>query len=306
MGKITKGFITLAVGDYYCKLATHLFMSYKLFGNSEYPFYVITDEDGKKKLGNLFDGVIVKSGFTKTWVDKLAIFTDTPFDETIFIDADSSIVSDINYLFEKFEENGSDISGISRIKQLEKGEKGIQFGLAAIDELGLTYDFPKFNGGVYYYRKSELGRRAVDFMMQTVLPNYHEWGLLSGNKNEVYDEPVVIVTMIKFGMKTIPLETNAMYLVQNAKKVKWNLRKRKSSFKWYDKKVSPTIIHWKVGGTETYNYEKYDAKVKGIYYKRSFFVVKKRQVLSFVKFYIYPKLLKVFPKLRNTAKKYKD
>ena len=31
---MTKGFITLAVGEYYCKLAEHLYMSYKLFSGA--------------------------------------------------------------------------------------------------------------------------------------------------------------------------------------------------------------------------------------------------------------------------------
>ena len=41
-----KGFITLAAGDAYCRLAEHLYMSYKLFSVCDYPFYVITDKAG--------------------------------------------------------------------------------------------------------------------------------------------------------------------------------------------------------------------------------------------------------------------
>jgi hypothetical protein len=46
---MTKGFITLAVGDYYCWLAEHLYMSYKLYSNCKYPFYVITDKNGEER-----------------------------------------------------------------------------------------------------------------------------------------------------------------------------------------------------------------------------------------------------------------
>lgn len=56
---MTKGFITLAAGDAYCRLAEHLYMSYKLFSGCEYPFYVITDKEGEERLSKLFDGVIV-------------------------------------------------------------------------------------------------------------------------------------------------------------------------------------------------------------------------------------------------------
>ena len=301
-----KGFITVANGEYYCKLAKHLFMSYKMFGNCDFPFYVITDKEGEELLKDVFDGVIVWDGFTKSTVNKLVVFTNTPFEETIFIDADCSIVNDIGYLFERFEENGSELSAISGIHSLEGRKNGIQFSKTTIDKLGLTYDFPNFNGGVYFFNKAGQGKEMIDYMMNYVLPNYNELDLMVGNSAaEMYDEPVVIVSMIKWGMKTIPQETNAMYLVQNAKKVKWNMRKRNCSFQWYDKMVSPSIIHWKVGGTETYNYEKYDAKLFGLYYKKGFLFVFRKQLLSFVKFYIYPTLLKIFPGIQKIAKKYK-
>ena len=31
-------------------------------------------------------------------------------------------------------------------------------------------------------------------------------------------------------------------------------------YKWYEYTVHPTIIHWTVGGTESYQFEKYNAK----------------------------------------------
>lgn len=303
---IKKGFITVATGEYYCKLATHLYYSYKLFGNSECPLYVITDKQGEALLKNIFDGVIVRDDFTQTSVDKIKIFTDTPFDETIFIDADCSVVNDLSYLFTVFEDNNSDLSAISGIHSLENREKGIQFGKKAISELNLTYDFPNFNGGVYYYRKNSKGLECVDFMINELLPKYHYYELMGrGNCVNMGDEPIVIVAMIKFGMKTVPLDTNIMYLVQKPKKVKWNIRKHKCKFQWYESMVSPSIIHWKVGGTETYNYEKYDAVINGKYLNWSLLKVIKGKKLSFIKFYIYPKLVKIFPRLRKTAEKYK-
>lgn len=57
---MTKGFITLAAGDAYCRTAEHLYMSYKLFSGCDYPFYVITDKAGERRLSKTFDGVIVK------------------------------------------------------------------------------------------------------------------------------------------------------------------------------------------------------------------------------------------------------
>lgn len=302
---MTKGFITVAAGDYYCKLATHLFMSYKLFGNCEYPFYVITDKSGAEKLNGVFDGVIIKNDFTKTSVDKICVFTDTPFDETIFIDADCSVVRDLNFAFELFEQNGSDVNAIAGIKELT-GNKGIQFGEPAIKAFDLKYDYPNFNGGVYYYKKSETGKKCVDFMVNEIMPRYYEYHLLGFENGKIYDEPIVIVAMLKYGMKPLPIKSNIMVLVHNPKTVKWDIKNKQCKFKWYNWIASSAIIHWKVGGTETLIYEKYDAEVKGRYYNSGRIKILKNKLKAFVKYKIYPKLLKIFPRVKNIANKYKN
>ena len=302
-----KGFLTMAYGEKYCKLAEHLYMSYKLFGNCEYPFYCITNQASAERLGKLFDGVIVKDNFVKSTTDKLMFFTDNPFDESVFIDSDCSIVNDVNYIFEEFEKNGSPISAIADYRALSNPEKGWQFGINAIKEFGITHDFPNFNGGVYYYKKSNFSFECVKFMLDEVLPKYHHYGCLSDETGTVkYDEPIVILAMLKFGFMPVPQATNMMYLVQKNTKVKWNMKKRTCSFRWYEYTVHPTIIHWTVGGTEKYRFEKYDAKVRGQFEHRGWRWIKKREFLSFIKYYIYPKLIKAFPGLRKKAQKYKS
>lgn len=280
---MTKGFITLAVGEYYCKLAEHLYMSYKLFSGCNYPFYVITDENGKNRLSKLFDGVIVKDGFTNSSVDKICIFTESPFDETIFIDADSSVVNDLNYVFDVFEKNGSDLSAISRTTPLAKGENGVQFTAKTAELLGIKKDFPKFNGGVYYFRRSSESAKAFDFMFNELYPHYFNYELKQRhNSTRMADEPLVIAAMLKYGMETVPVESNIMFLLFEKKdKVKWNMKKRVCSYPWEDKKVSPSIIHWKFGGTETNQYERYDAEVRGRFLNQSKTTVLYKKGMSF-------------------------
>ena len=301
-----KGFLTMAYGEKYCKLAEHLYMSYKLFGNCNYPFYCITNQASAERLGKVFDGVIVKDNFVKSTSDKLMFFTDNPFEESVFIDSDCSIVNDVNYIFEEFEKNGSPVSAIADYRELSNPEKGWQFGINAIKEFGITHDFPNFNGGVYYYRKCPEAEACKQFIFDTVMPNYNHFGLRVRDNGAFADEPPVVIGMLKFGFMPIPPTKNIMYLVHNKAKVKWNMKKRTCSFRWYEYTVHPTIIHWTVGGTETYRFEKYDANVRGQFEHRGRPWVKKRQILSFVKYYIYPKLLKVFPGLRKKAQKYKD
>lgn len=300
---MTKGFITLAAGDAYCRLAEHLYMSYKLFSGCDYPFYVITDKAGERRLSETFDGVIVKE-LEKNTVEKLKFLEETPFDETIFIDADCSVVNDLNYVFDAFEQNGSDISAISRTVPLKDGEGGVQFSASAAKELGLTQDLPKFNGGVYYYRKSEASQKCIDFMFNDALPNYHHYGLLTNDTLVRYDEPIFIIAMLRYGMKTLPVESDIMFLLFKKKdKVKWDMKKRVCFYPWEDIIVSPSIIHWKFGGTETFQYEKYDAEVRGQFLRQSRIRVTRAKALSFIKYYIYPRMLKIFPHIRRLVKK---
>lgn len=299
----------MATGDYYCKLAEHLYMSYKLFSGCDYPFYVVTDEPGKNRLSKLFDGVIVRNDFTFTPVDKVYIFENSPFDEMVFIDADCSVVNDLNYVFDLFEQNGSDISAISKVAELKEGENGVQFTANTAKTLGFNRDFPRFNGGVYWYKKSQKSSDAFRFLIDELLPNYHKYELKKYDygKYDMADEPLVIVTMLKFGFDTLPVESNIMFLLyEKTLKVKWDMKKHICFYPWDDKIVSPSIIHWKFGGTETLMYEKYDAEVRGKYYNQSRFTVWKAKTLSLVKYKIYPKLLKVFPRLHKTAAKSRD
>lgn len=282
-------------------------MSYKLFSGCDYPFYVITDDEGKDRLSKTFDGVIVHNDFTRTSVDKVCVFTETPFDETIFIDADCSVVNDLNYLFDKFEENGSDVSGIAGYVELPEGKNGVQFSTNTAKRLGFCHDYPNFNGGVYYYKKSEKGKACIGFMMNELLPNYHDYELMGrSNKTNMGDEPLVIVSMLKFGFKPVPVESNIMMIVQNIKTVKWDMKKRSCSFRWYEYIVSPTIIHWTVGRTQTMKFEQYDAVVRGKYHNKGLYSIGKAKMRSFVKYMIYPRLQNVFPQIRSIVKKQDD
>ena len=303
---MTKGFITLAVGDHYCRLAEHLYMSYKLFSGCDHPFYVITDEAGKDRLSKTFDGVIVRSGFTNTSVDKICIFTDTPFDETIFIDADCSVVKSLENLFDMFEKNGSPVSGIGDHKDLPEGQKGVQFSENTAAKLNIHKDYPNFNGGVYYYNKTEDGVKCVDFMMKELYPNYHDYELRGRhNSTNMGDEPLVIVSMLYFGFRPIPVLSGVMTIVHDVKTVRWDMKRKTCSYRWYEHTVSPAIIHWSVGWTETLRYERYDADVRGLYYHQSALSAAAAKSKSFVKFKIYPKMLKIFPSLHNVAEKMK-
>jgi hypothetical protein len=141
-----KGFITVATGDWYCYLAKNLAMSYRLFSGNRYPIYVITDKAGEKKVKEYFDGVIVLEKPNYNFLDKILVYQNSPFDETVFLDADMNIVKDIDFIFDLFEKNQSDVSCYGSLVDITDEVRPNHFGDAAIREFSLQ-QFIRFGGG---------------------------------------------------------------------------------------------------------------------------------------------------------------
>ncbi len=59
---MTRGFITLAIGDYYVELAKNLINSYRLNQKEAYEFAVITDSRGAQVLDKMYDRVVQIGG----------------------------------------------------------------------------------------------------------------------------------------------------------------------------------------------------------------------------------------------------
>lgn len=261
----TRGFITIAIGDYYCKLAANLGMSYRLFSSNQYPFYVITCAHDAHRLKEYFDDVIVLDNYYGTFLDKIYIYNNTVFDETIFIDADSNITKDISYIFDLFEENGSDISVIGRIVELNEKYRGHLFSEKTIRYFNLTSDI-QFNGGVYYFRKSERASKCIEFMLNDLLVNYQKYELDMAGGIRMHDEPLFLVGMLCFNMKPLNDHRKVMRpLYVQPDTLKWDIENRECSFLDYGEKISPIILHWMTNNTYSYKYVKYNAIIRSKY-----------------------------------------
>ena len=168
---IKKGFITVATGKWYCYLAQNLAMSYRLFANCDLPFYVITDKKGEKKLKKYFDGVIVVENPHYDCLDKIDVYKNTPFDETIFLDADMNIIKDISFIFDEFEKNGSEVSCYGTLRDITDEVRSCHYGDAAVENFNLKQCIT-FGGGMYYYKKSPVADNVIDCIYNDLIPNY--------------------------------------------------------------------------------------------------------------------------------------
>lgn len=97
----TRGFFTMATGkDEFYTLAHNLLVSYKFHTREPMPFAIVCDRE--TPLTKDFDDVVVFRHPTRTYSDKLRLIDLAPYDESIFIDADSLAYADLNGLWDVF------------------------------------------------------------------------------------------------------------------------------------------------------------------------------------------------------------
>lgn len=141
---MTRGFITIATGkEQYYKIAANLILSYRLYADNPLPFAIIAEEENEYTA--LFDDVILTSEALHSFLDKFLLLKLCPYDENIFIDADSLVYGDLNEYWDFFR-NATDFSAIGvNVPLYEKMELGTMWRT-------LGYTAQRFNISVVFIR----------------------------------------------------------------------------------------------------------------------------------------------------------
>ena len=275
-----RGFITVATGEYYCWLAENFVMSYKLFSKTNYPMYVITDKKGEKRLKKYFDGVIVLENPHYTFMDKIMVYQNSPFEETVFLDADMDIISDISYIFDEFEKNGSDVSCIGWYKEISEKNRPNHFGKAAVERFGLK-KYIAFGGGIYYFKRGVAAQKVMDTIFNVLIPDYDQLELVRLRKGQMIDESLMGLSLLINKMDPIypyPEKDIMKYHNDMMKTLNWDMNKKQCTFLWWNnEKVSPSIVHYGTHNTYHRKYVYYNSMVRCKYH---------RVFLPFYPFYI--------------------
>ncbi|MEN6313223.1 MAG: hypothetical protein ABFD25_03125 [Clostridiaceae bacterium] len=247
---VDKGFLTIAFGKYYYYLAANLVMSYRyrVPKDKQLPFVIVTDVDNDKTA--LFDVVIVKKPSKAGFINKLNIAEYSPFEETIFIDADCLVYGDITSFFTSFEENGSPVSSFGGSADINR--KVVKFfDLEKTKMLGLTY-VPTFNAAVYYCKKptgTEVLKTAVRFYNDPT-----DYGYLFHG-----DEPYVAIAMSYHGCKCASHlgSIGAIYYGSDIKIIKLDIVNGIDSVIVRGEEKDAPLFHWSTYRTHRpkYRYE---------------------------------------------------
>jgi len=234
-----KGIITLAVGKKYNRQAKYLARSCILHCPS-LPRAIITDDCAYFK--GLYDVVIqYTADMGNPFEVKLKLHLFTPFPETLFLDSDTLVYSDLRFMWECFDENSIVYTG----NCVTAGEWYVNIS-QVLKHFNINW-LPVFNSGIFLFKKDKNSAEIMNYAAK-LYKNHDGIEVPYFRGKMLPDEPFFSIALAKFNQT--PATNNygrfGCSLI-DAKRVKLNVTKGIAIFAKYDETVFPAIVHF-VGG----------------------------------------------------------
>lgn len=185
----TRGFVTIATGgEKYYALAERLLRSYRKFASDDVPFAIICDRECDQT--RAFDQVILMERANCSYMDKLLLYRYAPYDETIFIDADSLILSDPKGLWEDFAD-ADDVSCYGCSYPLDSDRAWFTYEGCGAYKADISF-LIDLHGGIYFLRKGDRCRSIFEKAIE-LAEHYSEYSFKNFEKPA--DEPVLAMSL---------------------------------------------------------------------------------------------------------------
>lgn len=245
---MSRGFVTIATGDeHFYHIASNLLLSYRLRCDDPMPFAIICDRENDFTKG--FDVVVPLQEPTCSYLDKLALPNLAPFDETIFIDADSLAYADLNDFWEVFRD-ASDFSAFGA--DFPTSYPHAWFKIEDVGDFASEISsIPDFIGGVYFVRKSEELEKFAR-TCQLILSRYDRF--VFRQFDNPADEPIFALAMAVHGFRTAGGRSLPVCFYPHAEHFEADMlsgRVRYDSIYSRDKGIveGAYLVHWGSGNT---------------------------------------------------------
>lgn len=221
---------------------------------------VVTDKD-KSIFEDYYDYIIpANPDYGLGYVQKLKIYEYSPFDKTLFIDADCLTVRSVSYIFDLFKDK--DISVLGK-KQSSGKIFNVDFKILS-KEFNLPY-MVIFNGGVYYFRKSELAEK-VYAACAGIIKKYDNLNLYK-HRGLIADEPVMSISLGMHNAEPVTGNGNDMQLAGNSH-TKLDVFGQICKFSCYDTMIAKPAIYHYGGDTYPFHVKREIFKLKLFYNKK--------------------------------------
>ena len=254
-----KGFITIAIGEYYRYLALNLIKTYRLNGGKPYPFAVVSDLD-TPELQKHFDEVILEENILADgYLYKLKLPEYTPFGETMFVDADCLVINDISWYWDFF--NDVDFGVFGRNTPANSDEPLNFFDVQkAVEEFSIT-NLPRFNGGIYNFKQNKEARNVFE-TANDLIARYEDLGMprftnIKAGVSKMGDEPLFALSMAIHNVEAVEDEKKkGMWNINGCKNMSINIHNKICNYQKYGEWVYPSLVHFGTDNTKRYHYQK--------------------------------------------------
>lgn len=249
-----RGFVTIATGkDDYYQLAWNLLRSYRQFAAGDIPFAILCDR--MHPCVQDFDDVVIMDSPSCSYMDKLKLFRYSPYEETIFIDADALILRNPNVLWEDFQ-TGGDVSCYGRTLPLESKEGWYYYKEMGSYQNQLRYGI-SMHGGIYYIRNTEMCETVFQDAI-TIAQNFSHYRF--AHFSTPADEPVLALSMGIHGCEPCPIPGRILFLIS----VEGRLRvSRSGALRIGRKPCEPVVLHFGTINTRRFLYRYLNAAIHG-------------------------------------------
>ena len=238
----SRGFVTIATGsEHYYQLAYHLLRSYRRNGGGAYPFAIIAEEENQYTAA--FDSTVLMLNPAHSYMDKLRLYECSPFDETIFIDADCLVYGRIDDWWTYFEK-GPDFSCFGSAYDDLNTDKG-WFQYQGMREYRERIRFiPSFSGGIYFIRKTSVAAKVIE-VAKDAASNYESYPFAIFNHPA--DEPVLALGMAVCECR--PVDASEVGIYVKRKDLPMDILKPSASWTYKGKSFPVKLVHWGNFGT---------------------------------------------------------
>lgn len=276
---MTRGFITVATGkENYYKTAANLLLSYKFFTKSPLPFAILCDKENEYT--KLFDKTIILENPHRTYLDKIELLNNIPFDETIFVESDCLAYADMNLFFDAFK-GCDDFSIFGRSLPLDTKE----YCWFNIEETGKYKEFitfkQRFHSAIIYLRKTDTCKKIYD-VCKDVDNNFNLYNI--GGNREALDDKLFAIgsAVMQCKMTNKSPDGYGNYCIPPNATPK--MRKKLCTFLNYkNKKMNAMICHWGNKNTKRILYKREVVSLRYLVDKK--FSLKVKEILLTI---LYP------------------
>jgi hypothetical protein len=205
------------------------------------PLAVVTDNPSLAEVADLV--IPPLKGIPVGVVQKVYLDHYTPFDETLFIDSDC--IATRPFFTELEEIRQFDFSPVmERVTPRNGTDEYISNLAETLQKIG-GESFPKFNGGVYFFKNSALST-SVFGMAREFHENYRAYGIKTFDRTGPGEETIFALALAKLGVTNLYHDQGRLMRTPTGLKGPLRIEPLGGGcrFERYDGRVSPAICHF--------------------------------------------------------------